>query len=81
MKSYVGCKIINAKKVKLKEYLMEKYGEVKNCKQDLDKEVYMVVYPPIGDDEKSYVSMSPVKIFEKCYREIETCEKDMITNG
>lgn len=73
MKNYVGCKIIKAELMKLSEYKKIK-GQVVN-EYDKNIEVYMVVYPPIGDgEEKPYISMSPKDVFEKAYREVEQCE-------
>jgi hypothetical protein len=84
MKNYIGCKIIKAKKVTLKEYFIKKYGKEfqYNGQQDLNSMVYLVIYPPIGiDDNKPYISMSPVSVFEKAYREIDNDEiKLMLEN-
>lgn len=76
MKNYVGCKIIKAEKVKFSKYLECKFGTdyTYTGSMPLDKEVYMVIYPPIGEDEKPYISMSPIEVFKKCYREIEDSE-------
>lgn len=80
MENYVGCKLIKAEKVKFSKYLEIKYG--KDYKytgnQDLNKDVYVIVYPPIGDDEKPYISMSPPKVFEKAYRKVEPAELSLM---
>ena len=80
MKSYIGAKIIKAEKVKFKEYLKKKHGDsfVYVGDQDLEKEVYLVIYPPIGKDKKPYISMSPVEVFEIAYREVDPSEIDLI---
>ena len=41
-------------------------------------EGYIVVYPPIGDEDKPYVSWSPKSVFEKAYRKIDKSEIDLI---
>lgn len=78
MKNYIGSKIIKADKVTFRKYLEIKYGPdvdmSKSRHYDLDDLVYVVVYPPIGKEEKPYISMSPVEVFEKAYREIEDSE-------
>jgi hypothetical protein len=85
MKNYIGSKIIKAEKVTFNEYLKIKYGPdvdmSKSRHYDLDDLVYVVVYPPIGKDEKPYVSMSPVEVFEKAYREIEAEEYRLISES
>lgn len=78
MKNYIGSKIIKAEKVTFRKYLEIKHGPdvdlfVKHH-YALDDLVYVVIYPPIGKDEKPYISMSPVEVFEKAYREIEAEE-------
>ena len=82
MKKYVGCKIIKAEKVTFRKYLIFKHGPnvdlLLKRHYDLDDLVYIVYYPPIGDEEKSYVSMSPVEVFEKAYREIDKSEELLI---
>jgi len=82
MKNYVGSKIIKAEKVTFRKYLEIKHGPdvdmSKSRHYDLDDFVYVVVYPPIGKDEKPYISMSPVEVFEKAYREIEAEEYRLI---
>jgi hypothetical protein len=79
MKNYIGSKIIKAELSNLKQYKFKKYGE--NAKiegGDENIKCYIVVYPPIGKDEKPYISMSPVEVFEKAYRQIEDCEISLI---
>jgi hypothetical protein len=83
MNSYIGCKIINAVKSSYWNYFKEKYGAEKfdifiKDHPD-DREGYKIVYPPIGDEDKPYVSWSPKEVFEKAYRIIEDCEKELIT--
>jgi len=82
MKNYVGSKIIKAEKVTFRKYLEIKYGPdfeyVGNHHYGLDDLVYVVIYPPIGKDEKPYISLSPVDVFEKAYREIEDSEISLI---
>jgi hypothetical protein len=76
MKNYVGCKIIKAGLSNLEKYKKIKYGENAVIGED-DKniECYIVVYPPIGNnEEKPYISMSPKDVFEKAYRIVEDCE-------
>lgn len=75
-KNYVGTKIIKAKKVTFEEYVKLKYGKdfIYTGKMSLVSEVYIVIYPPIGDETKPYISMSPVEVFEKAYRQIEDAE-------
>lgn len=81
MKNYIGTKIIQAELTSMYNYKITKYGEKADCKED-DKniEVYLVVYPPIGKDDKEYISMSPKEVFEKAYREIDPNEINLL-NG
>jgi len=86
MENYVGSKIIKAEKVTFRKYLEIKYGTdvdmSKSRHYDLDDIVYIVVYPPIGGkDEKPYISMSPVEVFEKAYRKIEDSEISLMLGG
>lgn len=75
MQNYIGCKIVKAEKVTFREYAKVKYGENEyKGNMQPDKEVYMIIYPPIGAEEKPYISMSPVEVFEKAYRKIEDSE-------
>lgn len=75
MDKYIGAKIIKAKLSNLAEYKKEKYGDLAIINEgDNDVECYIVVYPPIGNEEKPYISMSPKNVFEKAYRKIENAE-------
>ena len=79
MKSYIGCKIVNAELSNMAEYKKQKWGD--NAKiepEDENIEVYIILYPPLGDETEPYLSCSPKKIFEKRYSLIEDCEKSMI---
>lgn len=80
MDSYIGSKIIKAEKTTMFNYLKKKYGEGYEIPITVDakKEVYMVIYPPIGDESKPYISMSPIEVFEKAYRKLEDCEISML---
>lgn len=79
MKSYVGAKIINAELITLPEYKIKKYGkEAKINEGDEKIKGYLVIYPPIGNDEKPYMSWSPQSVFEKAYRLIDDSEKSLI---
>lgn len=78
MKAYVGCKIIVAKKVEFQDYQKAKFGKTfENPVYKPTDKVYLVVYPPIGLNAKAYISMSPVEVFEQCYRPIHAAEKTM----
>jgi hypothetical protein len=79
MKSYVGAKIIKAELSNLAEYKKVKYGENAQINEgDKDIQCYIVEYPPIGKDDKPYVSMSPKEVFEKAYRLIDDSEISLI---
>lgn len=80
MGNYIGCKIIKAEKVTFGEYIKAKHGKDFEYKGNmpLDKEVYMIIYPPIGEEEKPYISMSPVEVFEKAYRKIDKAEYNIM---
>jgi hypothetical protein len=81
MKNYIGAKIIQAKLTTLYAYKCQKYGDEAMCKDgDAFIEGYIVVYPPIGNEDKPYLSWSPKEVFEKAYREIDKAEMDLI-NG
>lgn len=79
MKNYIGAKIIKAELTTLDQYKIKKYGDKAEILED-DKliECYLVIYPPIGDEEKPYMSMSPKKVFEKAYREIDDSEISLL---
>jgi hypothetical protein len=81
MKNYIGCKIIKAEEKTYGEYREKKYGntEFKSNMPD-DKEGYMVIYPPVGKEEKPHISWSPKEVFEKCYRVIENNELELINS-
>lgn len=83
MENYIGCKIIKAKKVKFSEYLKKKHGEdfKYTGNQDLNSEVYLVIYPPLGKDDKPYISMSPVDVFETAYRKIDPSEESLLLSN
>lgn len=78
--NYVGTKIIKAKLATLEEYKKEKYGaEAKINEGDSSIYGYIVMYPQIGnEDELPYISWSPKYIFEKCYRQIENVEIELL---
>ena len=80
MKNYIGAKIIKAKLTTLDQFKIKKYGKEAVIREGDDKiECYLVVYAPIGkDDTNCYISMSPKNVFEKCYREIEDKEIELI---
>ena len=77
--NYIGAKIIKAKLSNLAEFKTEKYGKDAIIKEgDSNTECYIVIYPPIGKDDKPYISMSPKDVFEKAYRRIEDSEISLI---
>lgn len=82
MKSYIGCKIINAIESTYWDYFKEKYGierfETFLKDHPENREGYKVIYPPIGDENKPYISWSPKEVFEKAYRIIENSEIELI---
>jgi hypothetical protein len=81
MENYIGCKIIKAELSNFAEYKKKKYGELAVIDEgDHEVECYIVIYPPIGNEENPYISMSPKDVFEKCYRLIENAEISLI-NG
>lgn len=82
MKNYVGTKIIKAELSNLEEYKKKKYGELAVINEgDNEIECYIVIYPPIGGDDKEYMSMSPKDVFEKCYREIDIEEIKILASN
>lgn len=84
MKSYIGCKIISAKESTYHDYFKEKYGiekfEIYIKDHPKNRDGYLVVYPPIGEDDKPYISWSPKEVFKRAYRVIEDCEISLITS-
>lgn len=79
MRNFIGCKIIRAKLSTLEDYKKEKYKESALINEgDSSIYGYIVEYPPIGNDEKIYISWSPKEVFEKCYRLIEEAEINLL---
>lgn len=70
MKSYLGCKIIQAEIMDECSFLKEIKGQ--NVENRETKAGYKVIYPD------GYVSWSPKEVFETAYREITNGEKELI---
>lgn len=82
MKIYVGTKIIKAELSNLAEYKKKKYGELAVINEgDNEIKCYIVTYPPISENDKEYMSMSPKDVFEKYYREIYIEEIKIIASN
>lgn len=79
MKTYIGCKIINAELANLAEFKKLKYNDKAIINEGDETTIgYIVVYPPIGDETERYTSWSPKKVFELAYRELHPSEIDLI---
>lgn len=63
MKSYIGTKVVQA------ELQMKEFKDLGGARNEPG---YKVVY------EDGYVSWSPKNVFERCYREISSAEKELI---
>jgi len=70
MKSYIGCKIIQAEAMDECSFLREIKGQ--NVENRETMPGYKVLYPD------GYVSWSPQRAFETAYREITQGEKQLI---
>jgi len=68
MKTYIGCKIINAEPMSHNGFL---YSQSKDS-VDEDESGYKVVYPD------GYESWSPKEVFESAYREILLGELELL---
>jgi hypothetical protein len=70
MKSYIGCKIIQAEKMTQGAFLDEKEAPVPT--EAVGRKGYKVKYPD------GYTSWSPKEAFELAYRKITDSEKELI---
>ena len=68
-KSFIGCKIIQARPMSHFSFLKRKEKEIPEHE---NQEGYLVTYPD------SYESWSPKNVFDNAYREILQSEKDLI---
>lgn len=69
MKTYIGCKIINAEPMSHNEFLTSVKGKREIA---VDEPGYKVVYPD------NYESWSPKEVFEIAYREITPGELELL---
>ena len=83
MRSYIGAKIINAKLMTYGEYRKAKSGDDSIIEDGVPVNLpgYMVIYPPVGNQEKPYISWSPKHVFENAYRLVLDSEKSLIVSG
>jgi len=70
MKSFIGCKIIQAVPMKLGKF-NQRQRKPTIVSQNKNALGYMVLYPD------RYISWSPKDVFEEAYREINPFEKEM----
>ena len=83
MRSYIGSKIINAKLMTYGEYRKVKYGDgpIVEGGLPLDSPGYLVIYPPVGKQDKPHMSWSPLEVFKNAYRLVLDAEKSLIFSG
>lgn len=70
LESYIGCKVIKAKKMSLMDYNSKYKPDVKLDGNDVPG--YLVKY------EDGYISWSPQDTFERAYRKISSGEMNLI---
>jgi hypothetical protein len=74
VKNYIGCKIVAAEPMTAGEF-EKKFNKKVSDEEQLG---YLVVYPPIGDSAGLYTSWCPKSVFEKCNREVDAAEEELM---
>lgn len=79
MKNFIGAKIIQAEPMDEVTFLLEFKGlDPQEANNRETRSGYRVIYPPVHEGDKGYVSWSPKNVFETAYREITDGEEQML---